>query len=202
MNSRNYQRELDRILLSESGRHPRLLLHSCCGPCSSSVLEYLIQYFAITLLWYNPNLYPAEEYSRRLATQKELLERMRLTEQVRILIEPWQSEAYYAAVKGLEEEKEGGARCTECFRLRLKKTAQTAAENGFDYFCTTLTVSRYKNAELINRLGEESGRLYGVKWLPSDFKKGGREMRSAELSQLYGLYRQHYCGCEFSLRKM
>ena len=196
---RNYQNELDRIIRSRGGKLPRVLLHSCCGPCSSSVLEYLTQYFDVTLLWYNPNLYPQEEFDRRFRTQLELIEKMGLTEQVSVLAEPWKSEDYYARVKGLEAEPEGGKRCTECFRLRLLETAKLAKHYGFDYFCTTLTLSRYKDAVRINALGEEIGAMLGVSWLPSDFKKQGREVRSAQLARQYGLYQQLYCGCEYSL---
>ncbi len=197
---RNYQKELDGIIRSLGGRRARVLLHSCCGPCSSAVLEYLTQYFDVTLLWYNPNLYPESEFDRRLGTQRELLEKMGLADSVRILVEPWRSGEYYAAAAGLEGEPEGGLRCTACFRLRLEETAKLAKRHGFDYFCTTLSLSRYKDAVRINALGGELGALYGVAWLPSDFKKEGREQRSTQLSRQYGLYQQRYCGCEFSLR--
>ena len=199
--NRNYQKELDRIIQKRGSRQPRVLLHSCCGPCSSAVLEYLTQYFDVTLLWYNPNLYPKEEFDRRFRTQVELIEKMGLADRVEVLAEPWKHEAYDARVKGLENEPEGGARCTECFRLRLLETARLARHYGYDYFCTTLTLSRHKDAVRINALGEEIGRAMGVSWLPSDFKKQGREMRSTELAEQYGLYRQLYCGCEYSLHK-
>ena len=199
--NRNYQKELDRIIQKQGEKRPRVLLHACCGVCSSAVLEYLTQFFDITILWYNPNLYPQEEFDRRYSTLLELLEKMGLQECVAVLAEPWRPEDYRAVAAGLEDEPEGGKRCTECFRLRLKETARIAAERGFDYFCTTLTVSRHKDAVRINALGEELGREAGVAWLPSDFKKQGREMRSTELADLYGLYRQLYCGCEYSLRK-
>ena len=200
MNKRNYSDEMDRITGALDGKKPSLLLHSCCGPCSSSVLERLTGNFDVTLLWYNPNLYPEAEYVKRLDTQKELLEKSGLADSVSIMIEPWRSEDYYKSIKGLESEPEGGKRCEQCFALRLSETARIAAENRFDYFCTTLTVSRYKNAPLLNELGEAAGRSAGVRWLPSDFKKHGGEQRSQELSREYGLYRQNYCGCEFSLR--
>ena len=201
MNQRNYQRELDRIIQAQGEQRPSVLLHSCCGPCSSAVLEYLTQYFTVTLLWYNPNLYPREEFDRRLATQQELLEKMGLRERVQILVEDWRHDDYDSRVKGLENEPEGGGRCAVCFRLRLEETARIAKAQGFAYFCTTLSLSRHKDARLLNRLGEEIGREAGVAWLPSDFKKQGREMRSTELAELYGLYRQLYCGCEYSLQK-
>lgn len=201
MNRRNYQKELDRIIQKRGKRLPRVLLHSCCGPCSSAVLEYLTQYFDVTLLWYNPNIYPREEFDRRFKTQVELIEKMGLAEKVCVLAEPWKSEDYYARTKGLEDEPEGGRRCEACFRLRLIEAARLAKHYGFDYFCTTLTLSRHKDADLINRLGEEIGRAAGVSWLPSDFKKRDGENRSVELSEKYGIYRQLYCGCEFSLRR-
>lgn len=196
---RNYQRELDAVIRDRRERRPRVLLHSCCGPCSSAVLEYLTQYFDVTLLWYNPNLFPQEEFERRLGTQRELIEKMGLTGRVDIVAEPWRSEEYYGRVRGLEGEPEGGRRCTECFRLRLEETAKLAREQGFDFFCTTLTLSRYKDAVRINALGEEIAAKTGAAWLPSDFKKQGREVRSAQLAKQYGLYQQRYCGCEYSL---
>ena len=196
---RNYQKELDRILASLEGRRPRVLLHSCCGPCSSAVLEYLTRHFDVTLLWFNPNLYPEAEFEKRLDTQRELIEKMGLADAVELLVEPWRSGEYYAAVAGLEAEPEGGERCTACFRLRLEETARLAKQRGFDYFCTTLSLSRYKDAVRINALGEELGAAHGVAWLPSDFKKEGREQRSVQLARQYGLYQQRYCGCEFSL---
>ena len=201
MNRRNYQKELDAIISRQEKPGARILLHSCCGPCSSSVLEYLTQFFEVTLLWYNPNLYPEAEYAKRLATQRELIDKMELCGRVKLLVEPWQSEDYRSAVRGLEKEPEGGKRCEACFRLRLKKTAELARDGGYDFFCTTLTLSRHKNAELINDIGEEIARETGVRWLPSDFKKQGREMRSSELARRFGLYQQLYCGCAFSLNK-
>ena len=200
MNARNYQKELDRIIEKNAGTKPTLLLHSCCGPCSSSVLEYITQYFTVTLLWYNPNLFPEEEFERRYAAQVQVIEKMGLADRVKVVREPWQSERYYSRIKGLEDLPEGGARCTECFRLRLEEAAEYAAAHGFDRFCSTLTLSRHKDAARINRLGEEIAARTGIGWLPSDFKKRGREDRSLEICQQYGIYRQLYCGCEFSLR--
>ena len=197
---RNYQKELDRIIQKRGKQEPRVLLHSCCGVCSSAVLEYLTQYFDVTLLWYNPNLYPREEFDRRFEAQVQIIERMGLADKVSVLAEPWKPEDYLRRVKGLEDEPEGGRRCTECFRLRLLETARLAKHYGYDYFCTTLSLSRYKDAERINTLGEEIGKAMGVAWLPSDFKKQGREIRSNELAQEHGIYRQLYSGCEFSLR--
>ena len=200
MNRRNYQKELDRIIQKRGRRTPRVLLHVCCGPCSSSVLEYLTQYFDVTILWYNPNIYPQAEFERRFQTLVKLVEDMGLADRVSILAEPWKSEDYYARVKGLEDEPEGGKRCTECFRLRLLETARLAKHYGYDYFCTSLTLSRHKDADRINTIAEEIGRAMGVQWLPSDFKKRDGENRSIELCQKYNVYRQLYCGCEFSLQ--
>ena len=199
--NRNYQKELDRIIQKRGKTTPRVLLHACCGVCSGAVLEYLTQYFDVTILWYNPNLYPQAEFDRRFQAQVEIIERMGLTEQVNILAEPWKHEDYLKRVKGLESEPEGGARCTECFRLRLMETARLCKHYGYDYFCTTLTLSRHKDAVRINALGEEIGKAFGVAWLPSDFKKQGREMRSRDLANQYGIYQQLYCGCEYSLHK-
>ncbi|MBR5094378.1 MAG: epoxyqueuosine reductase QueH [Oscillospiraceae bacterium] len=197
--NRNYQKELDRIIQKQGARRPRVLLHACCGVCSSAVLEYLTRYFDVTLLWYNPNLYPEAEFQRRFRALVEIVEKMGLADRVQILAEPWKHTDYDGRVKGLEDEPEGGARCTECFRLRLFETGRLAKHYGYDYFCTTLTLSRHKDERRINALGEEIGRAFGVSWLPSDFKKQGREMRSTELAEQYGIYRQLYCGCAFSL---
>ena len=197
---RNYQQELDEIIRRQGETRPRLLLHSCCGPCSSSVLEYLTQYYRVTLLWYNPNIYPQEEFDRRLQAQLQLLERAGLREKVPVMQVPRNSEAWYEAVRGLEREPEGGKRCTECFRLRLREAARIAAEGGFDCFCSTLTLSRHKDPVRINALGERFAEEFGVAWLPSEFKKRGRELRSKQLCEQYGIYRQNYCGCEYSVR--
>ena len=197
---RNYQLELDDIIARQEGAKPSLLLHSCCGPCSSSVLEYLTQFFEVTLLWYNPNIWPQDEFDRRLDAQQKLIRAMGLEDRVRVMTLPRLSEAWYDAVRGLEREPEGGARCTECFRLRLREAAGIAADNGFEYFCSTLTLSRHKDPVRINALGEAFAAEYGVKWLPSEFKKRGRELRSQQLCAAYGIYRQNYCGCEFSAR--
>ncbi len=196
---RNYQLELDALIAGLNGRRPRLLLHSCCGPCSSSVLEYLTEYFDVGLLWYNPNIYPQAEFDLRLETQLKLIEAAGFSGRVQIIALPWRPEDYYGRIAGLEKEPEHGRRCAVCFRLRLEETARQTKRLGYEWFCTTLTLSRHKNAELINALGREIGEREGVKWLPSDFKKRGRELRSAQLSREYGLYRQDYCGCEFSL---
>ncbi|NCB51297.1 MAG: epoxyqueuosine reductase QueH [Clostridia bacterium] len=193
---RNFQIETDKVLISvKGGEKPSLLLQSCCGPCSSYVLEYLTEHFDVTLLYYNPNIQPREEYDLRLFNQLKLLEAF---PQAELLPCGYDSEAFDEAVRGLEAEPEGGARCTACFRLRLSYTARTAAEQGFDFFCTTLTVSPHKDANRINAMGRELGEKYGVRWLPSDFKKRDGYKRSIELSAQHGLYRQDYCGCLFS----
>ncbi len=201
MNRRNYARELDRIIENNGENKPTLLLHACCGPCSSSVTEFLVNHFQVTVLWYNPNLYPEEEFDRRYDALTEILNQMGLGSRIPIVSLPRNHADYLQRIQGLEEEPEGGRRCEQCFRLRLLETARIAKEYHFDYFCTTLTVSRHKNAVLLNEIGEEAGKAFGVQWLPSDFKKRNGENRSQELSELYGIYRQLYCGCEFSLNQ-
>ena len=191
---RNYQLELDRITASLSGR-PRLLLHSCCGPCSSYVLEYLTRYFEVFLSYYNPNIQPRAEYDLRLENQLRVLGRI---PGVTLVPCGYDGGAYDEAVRGLEDEPEGGARCTECFKLRLDFAAREAKRLGCDYFATTLTVSPHKDAQRINAIGEALAGKYGVKWLPGDFKKRDGYKRSIELSREFGLYRQNYCGCLFS----
>lgn len=199
---RNYQLELDRITAGISPDKPlKLLLHSCCAPCSSYVLEYLSRYFSITVFYYNPNIYPEEEFIKRIDEQKRLIAEMPLKNPVGFMEEGYHSERFYAAVKGLEHIKEGGERCFACYRLRLEETARLAAEKGFDYFTTTLSISPYKNAPKLNEIGEELGGIYGVRYLVSDFKKKNGYKRSTELSAQYGMYRQNYCGCVFSMRE-
>lgn len=197
---RNYSKELERLIqqFQREERVPRLLLHVCCAPCSSAVLEYLSQYFAITLLYYNPNISPREEYDKREAELKRLVSEMELVHPVHLLPCDYDGQAFVEAARGLEGEPEGGARCEACFRLRLEYAAQEAARLHFDYYTTTLTISPMKNALLLNQLGEEMGGKYGVAHLPSDFKKKNGYKRSVELSKEYGLYRQDYCGCAFS----
>ncbi len=194
MEKRNFQLETDKITAGLGEVRPSLLMHSCCGPCSSYVLEYLTQYFDITLLFYGPNIQPREEYELRLSHQRRVLEHI----PVKILECDYEGEAFDEAVRGLEAEPEGGGRCTVCFRLRLEETARRALEGGYDYFCSTLSVSPHKDAQRINAIGLRLAETYGVKWLPSDFKKRGGYQRSIALSKEYGLYRQDYCGCLFS----
>lgn len=202
--NRNYQRELDALILDlqQEGSKPSLLLHSCCAPCSSYVLEYLSQYFAITLLYYNPNIDPLEEYQERIHEQQRLIREMEaagaLGIPVRFLEGKYEPEAFYRAVRGHEREKEGGERCFICYELRLRMAAMVAKEGGFDYFTTTLSISPKKNAAKLNEIGERLAEEYGLSYLMSDFKKKNGHNRSTELSEQYHLYRQDYCGCVYS----
>ena len=182
----------------KAGLRPSLLLHACCAPCSSYVLEYLSKHFDITLLFYNPNISPEEEYIFRENELKRLIGEMPLPKDITIISEKYDPEEFYNIAKGLEAFPEGGERCQKCYRLRLSHAAKIAKENGFDYFTTTLSISPYKNAEWLNSIGDEEGARLGVKYLFSDFKKKNGYRRSCELSEKYGLYRQNYCGCEFS----
>ncbi len=199
----NYQIELDRELrrIADSGRRPRLLLHSCCAPCSSYVLEYLNRAFDIAVFYYNPNIAPAEEFEHRVAEQIRLVDALPHEGSIEVIRGAYDPQAFYDAVRGHEDDPEGGARCERCFRLRLSETARLAAERGDDYFTTTLTISPLKDAQLINAIGLELAGGAGVHWLPCDFKKKNGYKRSCELSELYGLYRQDYCGCVFSRRR-
>ena len=199
-NRRNFQKELDGIIdRNVQGKIvPSLLLHSCCAPCSSYVLEYLSGYFRITDFYYNPNIAPAEEHDKRSEELKRLIKEMPLSHPVRFVSAPYVPAVFYEAVRGLENEPEGGARCMVCYELRMREAARMAAEGGYDYFTTTLSISPLKNAQKINEIGEKLAAEYGVKHLPSDFKKKNGFLRSIELSKDYGLYRQDYCGCVFS----
>lgn len=201
--NRNYAKEQERVLagLPPEGPLPTLLLHACCAPCSSAVLERLSPYFAITLLYYNPNIAPLEEYRKREAELRRLVAEMDLPNPVSFLPCDYGGEAFEAMAQGLEEAPEGGARCMRCYRLRLREAARAAAEEGFDYFTTTLSISPLKNAAALNAIGEEVGAEFGVKHLPSDFKKRDGYKRSVELSHRHGLYRQDYCGCVYSQRE-
>ena len=197
----NYQKELDKILdrIQKENKVPSLLLHSCCAPCSSYVLEYLSEYFEITVFYYNPNIYPESEYEKRIEEQQELIGKMKFRHPVSFLGGSYDKERFYETTAGMEHLKEGGARCMECYELRLSEAAQMAAEGGFDYFTTTLSISPLKNAQKLNEIGIRLGEQVGVPYLVSDFKKKNGYKRSTELSAEYGLYRQDYCGCEFSL---
>lgn len=195
---RNYAKELERLIGTLEGRVPTLLLHACCAPCSSAVLEYLTHYFDVFLLYYNPNISPREEYDKRLGELRRLTAKMPLARPVRLLPCGYDGEAFRQMAQGLEQEPEGGARCMACYRLRLEEAARAAKSHGLEYFTTTLSISPLKNAQALNRIGEELGEKYGVKHLPGDFKKRDGYKRSVELSKEYNLYRQDYCGCVYS----
>lgn len=210
MNRINYQKELDK-LLERPGEQgvgeaavPTLFLHSCCAPCSSYVLEYLCRYFQITVFYYNPNISLTEEYNKRAAEQKRLIgayNEENKGHRIQIAEGDYEPDLFLETVRGLEKCPEGGERCFRCYELRLRKTAERAAEGKFDYFCTTLSISPLKNAEKLNEIGLALSAEYGIPWLPSDFKKRNGYKRSIELSAEYGLYRQNYCGCAFSVRE-
>lgn len=175
-----------------------ILLHSCCAPCSSHVISVLKDYFDITIFYYNPNISPIQEYEKRKQEQISFIKQLDCG--IKIMDCDYDNDVYEECIKGLENEKEGGARCLKCFRLRLEKTAKLASVNNFDYFCTTLTVSPYKNSQVINNIGKELMNIYNVKWLYSDFKKEEGYKHSIALSKQYNLYRQDYCGCIYSIR--
>lgn len=199
----NYQKELEKVISEIKDRQqvPRLLLHSCCAPCSSYVLEYLSEYFAITVYYYNPNISPIEEYEKRVNEQQQLIQNLKTKNPVVFVEGPMEQEKFYEHIQGLEHIREGGKRCVQCFEIRLRKTAELAKRDKFDFFTTTLSISPLKNAVVLNEMGIMIGREYGVAYLPADFKKKNGYKRSVELSDLYGLYRQDYCGCEFSKRE-
>ena len=200
MNKRNYQRELDQIIgrAQEEGIRPKLLLHVCCAPCSSYCMEYLTKYFDITLLFYNPNMDSAEEYDKRKDELLRLIKEAGFP--VKAVIRDYEPEVFYESVKGHESDPEGGERCFICYELRMREAAEFAAEGGYDFFTTSLSISPYKNAEKINEIGERLAQKYGVRHLVSDFKKRDGYKRSIELSEQYHLYRQDYCGCVYSRR--
>lgn len=198
----NYQLEMEKELkrIQREGRRPRLLLHSCCAPCSSAVLERLTEAFDITVFFYNPNIAPEEEFVHRVEEQGRLIAEMPHQGKIELICGEYDDAAFYALAKGLEDVPEGGERCMRCFRLRLGKTAQMAREGGFDYFTTTLSISPLKDAQRLNAIGAELAAQFGVPYLFSDFKKKNGYKRSCELSAEYGLYRQDYCGCVYSQR--
>jgi predicted adenine nucleotide alpha hydrolase (AANH) superfamily ATPase len=193
----NYDLKMTELMKTFEKGTP-LLLHSCCAPCSSACLERLAEVFSVTVLYYNPNIDEREEYEKRKAEQIRFLKE---TGWAKILDCDYENEAFEAMAKGLEEEPERGKRCYLCYELRLEKTARVAKEKGFEWFCTTLSLSPYKNAEWLNEIGRRVGEEYGVRFLPSDFKKKGGYHRSVALSNEYGLYRQDFCGCRFSKKK-
>lgn len=203
MQKTNYQKETEKILneIKQSGETPKLLLQSCCGPCSSYVLQYLTNFFDIFVYYFNPNIFPETEYLHRLETQKQLIASMPSVNNIRLLPSAYNHDNFLQYVKGLEKEMEGGDRCTQCFLLRLEETAKKAKEIGAHYFGTTLTVSPHKNAQKLNEIGKTLQDKYGVKFLYADFKKKDGYKQSIALSAKYNLYRQEYCGCEFSLKQ-
>lgn len=198
----NYQTILDNLLDTiDINNPPTLLLHACCGPCSSYVLEYLSKYFKITILYYNPNIDTEEEFDKRINELKRLLNEMNLSNSIEVIRGTYNNEEFEKLVRGYEEDLEGGPRCFKCYHLRLLETVKEAKKKSFDYFGTTLSISPYKNAGKLNEIGIELEKEYGVKYLQSDFKKKNGYKRSIELSRKYNLYRQDYCGCKYSKRQ-
>ena len=198
MNKINYQKELDKITDSLNGDVPKLFLHSCCAPCSSYTLEYLSNYFDITVYYFNRNISPKAEFDKRYAEQKRLIEALPSKHPIKLVCGEYDYNDFLKIAKGYENVPEGGERCFRCYRMRLESTAKLAKEQRFDYFCTTLSISPLKNSQKINEIGYEVAEKYGIKWLPSDFKKKEGYKRSIELSREYQLYRQNFCGCVFS----
>jgi len=202
MNKRNYQRELEQLISNiEPGHVPSLLLHACCAPCSSYCLEYLSQYFSITVLFYNPNISPAAEYQKRVDEIKRLISELPAKNKISLIEGRYLPEEFYTSVKGLENEPEGGKRCHVCYELRLHEAAVVAKELGYDYFTTTLSISPLKDADKLNEIGKKLSDEYAISYLYSDFKKKNGYKRSIELSKEYKLYRQNFCGCVFSKRE-
>ncbi|MDO5392061.1 MAG: epoxyqueuosine reductase QueH [Eubacteriales bacterium] len=203
MNKVNYQKELDQLIekLEQTKEVPRLFLHSCCAPCSSYVLEYLSRYFEITVFYFNPNIAPEEEYRKRVEEQRRLIEQLPAVHPIQFEEGRYVPEEFYSRVRGLEKEPEGGARCRVCFEMRLEEAARLAAQGSYDYYTTTLSISPLKNAQVLAQVALEMGGKWGVRWLPSDFKKKEGYKRSIQLSAEYDLYRQNYCGCIFSKTK-
>lgn len=199
----NYQIMLEHTIagIEERGEVPTLFLHSCCAPCSSYCLEYLSEYFRITVFYYNPNIYPEEEYYKRVEEQKRFIERLPAKHPISFVEGRYDKERFYEMAKGLEDVKEGGERCFLCYELRLRESAEMVRQMGMDYFTTTLSISPLKNAAKLNEIGDRLAAEYGVKYLNSDFKKKNGYKRSVELSEEYGMYRQYYCGCVFSKKQ-
>ncbi len=199
----NYQKKLEEILEKESqnGNTPKLLLHSCCAPCSTYVLEYLTQHFDVSVLYYNPNIHPSEEFYKREAEQQRYIDLVEKVNKIELIKTDYNPKEYFTAVKGHELDKEGGPRCGICFELRLDYAAQFAKDHGFDYFTTTLSISPHKDAQLINSIGERLEKKYDMKYLYADFKKKNGFKRSLELCNKFDIYRQNYCGCVFSLKE-
>ena len=198
--NRNYQKELEKIIdeAKKNNKVSTLFLHSCCAPCSSYVLEYLSEYFSITVFFYNPNIFPQDEYAKRVQEIRRLIGEMEFTHPVKLIEGKYDPQEFFAMAKGLEQVPEGGERCFKCYRLRMEEAARIAKEGGYDYFTTTLSISPLKNAAKINEIGEDLEKQYQVTHLPSDFKKKNGYKRSIELSHEHNLYRQNYCGCVYS----
>ena len=196
----NFQKELEKLILKlqEHDKVPTLLLHSCCAPCSSYVIEYLSQYFHLTVFYYNPNISEFEEYKKRVEEQKRLIRQFPTKYKVEFIEGTYDNDNYNKNILGLEDCKEGGERCTVCYEMRMREAAKEAKESGFDYFTTTLSISPLKNSTKLNEIGYKLGIEYGIAYLLSDFKKKEGYKRSIELSKEYDLYRQNYCGCIFS----
>lgn len=200
MNKQNYHLKMQEMIAEYCTERnvPKLLIHSCCAPCSSHCLELLSQYFEITVLYYNPNIYPPEEYHMRAEEQKRFVHEFPAKYPIHYTEGIYDTAKFYEMAKGMEDLKEGGERCFACYELRLRETAEYAKENGFDFFCTTLSISPLKNAQKLNEIGAKLEIEYGVKYLYSDFKKQNGYKRSTEISNEYGMYRQYYCGCVYS----
>lgn len=200
MNKINYQIELDKIIddLQKENRVPALLLHSCCAPCSSYCLSYLADYFKITIFYYNPNISPAEEYQKRVEEQKRLISELPVKNKVSFAEGKYEPEKFFEMAKGLQNIPEGGERCFKCYEMRQREAAVYAAESGFEFFTTTLSISPHKNAAKLNEIGLKLEKEYGIRYLVSDFKKKGGYLKSIEYSRQYDLYRQNYCGCVYS----
>jgi len=200
MNKINYQKELDKLIIkfTEEGQVPSLLLHSCCAPCSSYCIEYLSQFFYVTVFYYNPNIYPDEEYYHRVKEQQRFIKEFPTKYPVKFIEGDYDKSSFYEIAKGLEKEPEKGKRCHRCYDLRLRRTAEVAKEKGFDFFSTTLTISPMKDSQVLNEIGASIGKELGINWLYSDFKKREGYKRSTEISREYDMYRQDYCGCVYS----
>lgn len=203
MNKVNYQKQLEMLIAKheKAGEVPKLLLHSCCAPCSSYCLEYLSNYFRITVFYYNPNIYPEEEYVKRVEEQRHFIERLPVKHKIDFVEGVFEKERFYETIKGYENCKEGGERCFLCYELRLAETAKLAKQMGMDYFTTTLSISPLKNSDKLNEIGEKVGSKFGIAHLSSDFKKKNGYKRSVELSNEYEMYRQYYCGCIYSKKE-
>ena len=202
MNKINYQIIMEKIIKENcTDRTPKLLLHSCCGPCSTFCIESLAKYFEVTVFYYNPNIFPEEEYHMRVNEQKRFIEEFPTVNPVHFVEWKYDTENFYNMAKGLEKEKEGGKRCFKCYEMRLNESAKYAADNGFDFVTTTLSISPLKNSSKLNEIGERVSKEYGVSYLFSDFKKKDGYKKSTEISKEYGMYRQYYCGCVYSKKQ-